>query len=347
MLAAVYSAVSGPIDVREVPDPVCAGDGVVLRVRATGICRSDWHAWQGHEEVLLPHIGGHEYAGTIAEIGCDVSGFAIGDRVTVPFVCGCGRCGYCASGNAQVCPNQQQPGFDLPGSFAELVAVPSAATNLVRLPDAVGFTEAAALGCRFATAFRAVVAHGRPEPGQWVAVHGCGGVGLSAIMIARALGARVVAVDINPAALERAAALGAEASLDTSSYPDPGAVGAAITERTDGGAHVSIDALGSAATAVASVLSLRRRGRHVQVGLLHGDAVHPPIPMDRVIGWELELIGSHGMSAIDYPAMLDLVVAGRLRPADLVTRTIGLGGIGAVLDEMSRPGAVGITVAIP
>jgi alcohol dehydrogenase len=342
----VYSAVSGPIEVRDVSDPTCPDDGVILQVQATGICRSDWHAWHGREDVALPHIGGHEYSGTIAEIGDAVTGLAVGDRVTVPFVCGCGACEYCAAGDGQVCPNQRQPGFDLPGSFAEYVAVPAAGANVVRLPDSVEPAEAAALGCRFATAFRAVVAHGRAAPGQWVAVHGCGGVGLSAVMIAVALGARVIAVDVSATALGRAAALGAEAQLDISSYPDPAAVGAAVT-RVTGGAHVSIDAIGSAASAAASVTSLRRRGRHIQVGLLHGDDAHAALPLDRMIGWELELVGSHGMSARDYPAMLEMVVDGRLRPAELISRTVGLDGIGAALAAMDQPGSDGIPAAVP
>jgi len=343
--AAVYSSIAGPIDVRDVPRPTCPADGIVLRVGATGICRSDWHAWRGREVVALPHIGGHEYAGTIAEIGAAVTGLAVGSRVTVPFVCGCGICEFCVAGDAQVCPDQRQPGFDLPGSFAEYVAVPAAAVNVVGLPDSVGFTEAAALGCRFATAFRAVVAHGRVAPGQWVAVHGCGGVGLSAVMIAVALGARVIAIDVSDKALARAASLGAEITIDATEG-DPTSVGDAV-QRATGGVHLSVDALGSAATAVASVSSLRRRGRHIQVGLLHGPDVHPPLPLDRVIGWELEIIGSHGMSARDYPAMLDMVANGTLQPAKLVARTIGLDGVGAALAAMDRPGSDGITVAVP
>lgn len=342
--AAVYSSIAGPIDVRDVPQPSCPADGIVLHVEATGICRSDWHAWRGREAVALPHIGGHEYAGTIAEIGTAITGLAVGDRVTVPFVCGCGVCEFCVAGDAQVCPDQRQPGFDLPGSFADYVAVPAAGVNVVTLPDSVGFTEAAALGCRFATAFRAIVAHGRVAPGQWVAVHGCGGVGLSAVMIAVALGARVIAIDVSGKALARAADLGAEITIDAAAGPI--SVGDAV-QRATGGAHLSVDALGSAATAEASVSSLRRRGRHIQVGLLHGADAHPPLPMDRVIGWELEIIGSHGMSARDYPAMLDMVVSGTLQPAKLVTRTIGLDGIGAALAAMDRPGSDGITVAVP
>ena len=343
MRAAQYSEIGGEVAVTEVADPICPSDGVVLAVRATGICRSDWHAWRGHDPVALPHVGGHEYAGTIAEIGVSVRGFAVGDRVTVPFVCGCGACEYCRAGNAQVCPDQQQPGFSMPGSFAEYVAVPAAQANLVRLPDDVGFTEAAALGCRFATAFRAVAAHGGARPGDWVAVHGCGGVGLSAIMIARALGARVVAVDVSADALARATSLGAEQVVDASRVPD---VADAVHTATSG-VHLSLDALGSPVTAVNSVRSLRRRGRHVQVGLLLGDQSTPAIPMDRVLAWELEIHGSHGMAAIDYPAMLAMVRDGRLRPGDLVSRTIGLDGIGAVLAAMDVGSPAGIVVAAP
>jgi alcohol dehydrogenase len=318
----------------DVADPVCPDGGVVITVGATGLCRSDWHAWQGHETVALPHIPGHELAGTVAEVGAGVDRWRVGDRVTVPFVCGCGVCDYCRQGDAQVCPHQTQPGFTGPGSFAERVAIHAADVNLVGLPDSVAFVAAASLGCRFATAFRALTAHGRLGPGDWLAVHGCGGVGLSAVMIGVALGARVVAVDVSDAALRRAGELGAEAAGDD----------AAIRDITGGGAHVSVDAFGSAAAAVASVRSLRRRGRHVQVGLLHGAEATPPLPMDLVIAQELEIHGSHGMAAHEYPAMLALVADGTLRPELLVGDVIGLADAGAALANLDRARTPGMTV---
>ncbi|MDQ6716156.1 MAG: alcohol dehydrogenase catalytic domain-containing protein, partial [Actinomycetota bacterium] len=261
MRAVSYPAYGVVPAVVDVPEPVCPPGGVVVTVAATGVCRSDWHAWQGHDPVPLPHIPGHELAGTVAEVGPGVLRSQVGDRVTVPFVCGCGECAWCRSGDAQVCPDQTQPGFTGPGSFAERVAIHAADTNLVRLPDSVDFVTAASLGCRFATAYRAVTAHGRVRPGEWLAVHGCGGVGLSAVMVGVALGARVVAVDLSPVALARASELGAEAVVDAGSG-DPAL---AVQEVTGEGASVSLDALGSAATAAFSVRSLRRRGRHVQV----------------------------------------------------------------------------------
>ena len=345
MRAVVYSGYGITPAVMEVPDPVCPDAGVVLTVGATGVCRSDWHAWKGHDPVALPHIPGHELAGVVAEVGPAVTGYAVGDRVTVPFVCGCGGCEYCLAGDAQVCPEQTQPGFTGPGSFAERVAIHAADVNLVRLPDSIDFVTAASLGCRFATAFRALTAHGRLSAGDWLAVHGCGGVGMSAVMIGAAVGARVVAVDVSGAALERARGLGAEAVVDAGQDPDPPAT---IREITRGGAGVSIDALGSPSTAVASVRCLRRRGRHVQVGLLLGAAATPPIPMDLVTAWELEIHGSHGMAAHEYPPMLALIGAGTLRPDLLLGEVIGLEDAGAALAAMDRsPSSAGMTVIDP
>jgi alcohol dehydrogenase len=340
--AVVYSNYGQGPTVATVSDPVCPDNGVVLSVAATGVCRSDWHAWQGHDPVPLPNVPGHEMAGVITEIAPTVTRWRVGERVTVPFVCACGECEYCAAGQGQVCPHQVQPGFTGPGSFAERVAIPAADTNLVALPGSVDFVTAAALGCRFATAFRALTAHGRVSRGDWVAVHGCGGVGLSAVSIGAALGARVVAVDIVAAALDRARDLGAAAVVDASRDPDPVAT---VHEITRGGAQVSLDALGSRPTAVNSVRCLRRRGRHVQVGLLFGETATPPIPMDLVIGHELEIYGSHGMAAPEYPAMLALIADGTLHPEHLVGSTIALEDAPAALEAMSRPAqATGITV---
>ena len=341
MRAVVYSAYGVIPELTQVTDPACPADGVVIEVGATGVCRSDWHAWKGHDPVVLPHIGGHELAGVIAEAGPEVTRWRPGDRVTVPFVCGCGRCEYCLAGDAQVCPRQTQPGFTGPGSFAELVAIHAADVNLVSLPASMDFVAAACLGCRFATAFRAVTAHGRIRAGQWLAVHGCGGVGLSAVMIGAALGARVVAVDVATAALARARELGAEFTVGPG-----GDTAAVIAEITGGGAHVSIDALGSPPVAADSVRCLRRRGRHVQVGLLLGPASAPLLPMDLVIARELEIYGSHGMAARDYPAMMAMVAAGALRPGSVTGQVIGLEDLGRALAAMDEPGsATGMTVA--
>lgn len=341
MRAVVFDAVGSPLRVTELAPPDCPLDGAVIDVKATGICRSDWHAWRGHEVVSLPHVPGHEFSGVVSETGAQVSAFAVGDRVTVPFVNGCGRCDWCRAGQAQVCPHQTQPGFSNPGSFAEQVAIRAADFNLVRLPDAVDFTTAAVLGCRFATAFHALTAQAQLKTEEWLAVFGCGGVGLSTVMIAVALGARVVAVDPSPAALARATDLGAEATV---AAPDPVA---AVHSITSGGAHSSVDALGSAATAISSVRSLRARGRHVQVGLMLGDNQLAPLDWELVVSRELQVLGCHGMAASEYPAMLAMIADGRLQPQRLIGSIVDLGQAGEVLMAMDQPvpGQAGIVVA--
>ncbi|MCX4558171.1 zinc-dependent alcohol dehydrogenase family protein [Streptomyces phaeochromogenes] len=345
MRAVVFEQFGKPAELRTVPDPAPAPHGVVVRVAATGLCRSDWHGWQGHDpDIALPHVPGHELAGTVEAVGALVTGWRPGDRVTVPFVCACGSCASCAAGDQQVCERQTQPGFTRWGSFAEFVALDHADVNLVAVADELSFGTAASLGCRFATAFRAVVAQGRVAPGEWVAVYGCGGVGLSAVMIAAAAGARVVAVDLSPRALELAREFGAAECVEASRDARPEETAEAVRELTGGGAHLSLDALGSPATCAASVGSLRRRGRHVQVGLLPQD---PTLPMSRVIGLELELLGSHGMPAHAYPPMLESVRAGVLRPDLLVTSTIPLGAAPAALAAMGTAPGAGVTIIEP
>ncbi|QTD98664.1 zinc-dependent alcohol dehydrogenase family protein [Streptomyces cyanogenus] len=345
MRAVVFEEYGKPAGIRHVPDPEPAEHGVVVRVEATGLCRSDWHGWMGHDpDITLPHVPGHELAGVVEAVGARVTGRRPGDRVTVPFVCACGTCPSCRAGDQQVCERQTQPGFHHWGSFAEYVALDHADVNLVALPDDMAYATAAALGCRFATAFRAVVQQGRVAAGEWVAVYGCGGVGLSAVMIAAASGARVVAVDVSPRALDLAREFGAAACLVASGVSDPAA---AVRELTGGGAHLSLDALGSPATCAASVNGLRRRGRHVQVGLLPSADGTTPVPLARATALELEILGSHGMAAHTYPAMLGLVRAGVLRPDLLVTRTITLDAAPAALAAMDAAPGAGVTVVEP
>lgn len=330
--------------VRDVPDPVPPPSGAVVRVGATGLCRSDWHGWMGHDDgISLPHVPGHELAGRVVALDSGVANWKVGDRVTVPFVCACGRCAACAAGDQQICERQEQPGFTHWGSFAEYVPVHEADVNLVALPEEMSYVTAASLGCRFATAYRAVVTRGRTASGEWVAVHGCGGVGLSAVMIAVAAGARVVAVDVSPEALRLAGRFGAVACVDASGGAE--ATAAAVREVTGGGAQVSLDALGAEATCRASVECLRRRGRHVQVGLAPADGFG--VSMNRVIAFELELLGSHGMAAHAYPVMMAQVRSGQLRPDLLVSEVIGLDAAPAALAAMGEGSGAGITVIAP
>jgi alcohol dehydrogenase len=344
MKAVRYDEFEGPLRLVDLPDPTPPRDGVVVKVGASGLCRSDWHGWKGHDaDVKVPHVPGHEFAGTVVAIGKDVRICDLGDRITVPFSMGCGACERCRAGDEQICDRYYQPGFTGWGSFAEYVALPYADVNLVRLPDSMSFRAAALLGCRFATAYRAVAAQGRTRPGEWVAVHGCGGVGLSATMIARALGARVIGVDVAADKLELARSCGAEVVIDAREVAD---VAGAIRELTRSGAHVSIDALGSPATCRNSILSLRKRGRHIQVGLLLADQSDPPLPMSQVIARELEIRGTHGLQAREYAGMLDMITESRLHPEKLLGKTITLAEVPAELAAMDSCPGVGVTIAV-
>jgi len=238
MKAVIYRDFRATPVIAQVTDPTPEEGGVVIKVVASGVCRSDWHGWQGHDaDIVLPHVPGHEYAGIVEAVGKGVSKWRAGDRVTVPFVGGCGRCEQCESGNHQVCDYQFQAGFSHWGSFAEYVSVYYADVNLVRLPNEMEFKTAASLGCRFATSFRAIVDQGKVSDGQWVAVHGCGGVGLSAVMIATAFGANVIAVDISDDQLAMATQLGAAASVNANSVEY---VAQAVREISGGGTHISV-----------------------------------------------------------------------------------------------------------
>jgi D-arabinose 1-dehydrogenase-like Zn-dependent alcohol dehydrogenase len=345
MRAVWFDAFGAMPQLRDVPGPRCPDDGVVIEVAATGLCRSDWHGWTGHDpDIALPHVPGHEFAGVVVEAGPRVTRALIGRRVTVPFVCACGTCAACLEGEHQVCLRQTQPGFTGWGSFADFVAIDHADLNVVELPADLDFDTAATLGCRFATAYRAVRVHGRPAAGDSVAVHGCGGVGLSAVMMAAAAGARVIAVDVSPDALRLAAELGAQDVIDARVVAD---VADRVRALTDGGAHVSLDALGSTVTASNSINCLRPRGRHVQVGLLAGADADPALPMGRVLAAELQILGSHGMPARAYPAMLAEIASGRLQPQRLITGRISLADAPAALATMGVAPPSGITIIRP
>ncbi len=342
MRAVVYEKFQEPPAIVDVSDPSPSDDGVVLRTGACGICRSDWHGWMGNDpDIRLPHVPGHELAGWVEAVGDGVKNWKKGDRVTLPFVGGCGRCVQCAAGNQQICDFQFQPGFTAWGAFAELVAIDYADVNLVRLPDEIDFVTACSLGCRFTTSFRAVAAQGRVSGGEWVAVHGAGGVGLSAIMIANAFGAKTVAIDIDDEKLAFAREIGASAVVNSKTAVDPIE---AVKEVTGGGAHVSLDALGSAETCFNSIANLRKRGRHVQVGIMEAGQHKTAVPMDLVIARELEIMGSHGMQAFKYPEMLAMIAAGKLQPEKLIGKTVSLEESIEALTGMNSFRGTGLTV---
>lgn len=346
MRALTYAAFGGPISLTDLADPAPPPGGAVVQVHASGLCRSDWHAWAGHDDdvTTLPHVPGHEFAGVVEAVGAGVDPTWLGRSVTAPFVQACGTCEECRRGNGQVCPHQRQPGSTDPGSFAELVVVHAAQTNLVALPEGLAPAAAAGLGCRVATSYRAIAHRARVQDGERVAVFGCGGVGLAAIAVAASRGARVVAVDASPGPLALARTAGAEVAV----LAGPTAVDEVVAS-TDGGADVTVDAVGGATILRDAVLALRRRGRHVQIGLLPPAAGRPEVPMGRVIGWELDILGSHGMAAQDYPELLADLVSGRLSLTALGApgEPMSLAQAAAALPLIGTSPSMGLAVADP
>lgn len=343
MRAAVFDRFGGPLEVREVPDPACPADGAIVEVRACGVCRSDWHAWKGADpDVAAPHVPGHEFAGVVLEVGRECRRVRPGDRVTAPFILACGACPDCLGGDATVCSHQHVAGFSSWGAFAQRIAVPHADFNLVPLPEGMAFVDAAGMGCRVTTAFRGIVDRARLQPGEWLAVHGCGGVGLSAVMIGAALGAAVLAIDVNDEALEMAGALGATQTLNVAGAKN---VGELVREATGGGAQVSVDALGITETFHNSIAGLRKLGRHVQIGMPLGRHATPTIPLlELVYSRQISVMGTRGMAASRFPALFAMIASKRIDPARLVTRRIALEQAGDALAAMDGYAATGITV---
>ncbi|CAK9100152.1 unnamed protein product [Durusdinium trenchii] len=345
MRAAVYTTFSGPIIVQEVPKPTAPVGGLLLRVKACGVCRSDYHGWKGLDSDIvthgLPFTPGHELSGVVVKLGLGTTKFQVGDRVAVPFILSCGSCRQCARNRPTICEAQGQPGFTMPGGFAEFVAVPRADRNVSLMPPKVSFLQAAALGCRLTTAYRAVMQQGRLQSGETVGVFGCGGLGLSAVMIALAAGdnVRVLAVDTSEEACNKAWDLHAFNAKEGDEY-----IRARVAEVTGGfGADLTLDTAGFAATCENAVWCTRRGGRMVQVGLpLHGK--EPCIPMARVANQEIEIIGSHGLAATDMPVLLAMVAAGRLMPEKLVQREVTLEEGAKAIEAMDTGSPLGITM---
>lgn len=320
MKAAVYNTFNGLIKITQVDEPVVTEKEAIIEVRASGICRSDWHGWKGHDpDIHLPHVPGHEFSGVVKEVGSNVNLFQAGDRVTAPFCCGCSTCSQCLKGNQHICDRHFQPGFTDWGSFAQYVLIKNADFNLVRLPSSIDFVSAAALGCRFITAFHGIVNQGKVNSSMFVAIHGCGGVGLSAIMVAAVYGARVIAVDINEESLQRAKSIGASYTINATKEN----VVRKVLEITGDGANISMDALGSHETSRNSIHCLAKKGKHIQAGIL-GSKNDIAVSTADLIAKEIEIIGSHGMPLADYAVIFDLISSRKIDLSLLIDRTVKL-----------------------
>jgi len=338
MRAAVVREFTQDLSLETVPDPACPADGVVLEVAACGVCRSDYHGWVGeHPKVQDGSILGHEFCGTVVEAGANAQ-YKTGDRLIAPFILACGACPACHTGHSNTCEHSVVPGFGAPGAYAQFVAVPHD-HNLVYLPDTMAPALAAGLGCRVTTAWHALTDRAAVKAGEWVAIHGTGGIGLSALLLAKMLGARVVVVDIVDEKLTHATAHGADATVNAAQVN----AADAIKEITGGGAQVSIEALGIAATTNASVECLATLGRHVHVGMPAGDGMMH-VNMRAIYSKQLSFFGTRGMPSHKYPTLLSMIERGDVDITPMLARTVPLSGASAELRAMSGPTAPGTAV---
>jgi D-arabinose 1-dehydrogenase-like Zn-dependent alcohol dehydrogenase len=344
--AARLVEIGAPLAIEVVAEPDPGPGDVVLQVEFEGICRTDWHTWVGDWSWIglapaLPITMGHEFAGAVTAVGRDVTTIQVGDRVAVPFHEACGKCGYCRAGRTNLCDALEFLGMTHDGGYAEYVRVINADLNCVALPDGVSFDAAAALGCRFMTAWHALQHQASLRAGEWLAVHGVGGIGLSAVQIGTALGAGVVAVDIDDRKLQAAREQGAAYAVNARETD----VVEAVKEATGGGAHVALGGLGVAALVRNALMSLRKGGRLVQVGLTSKEEEGiVGIPLDELIEAELTIVGSVGNPHVHLPALLSLVADKRLDPAGLVTERIPLEQSQGVLERMTNFDTVGFAL---
>ena len=338
MKAAVFYAAHEPMRIENVPTPQPRAGEILIRVAGCGVCHTDLHYLDHGTPTFKqpPVILGHEIAGTVAALGAGVTTLKEADRVLVPAVLSCGHCTLCRTGRENICENSQMLGNHIDGGYAEYVAVP--AKDVFRMPDDVPLVEGSVIADAVTTPFHAVVRRGKVAAGDWVIVFGCGGVGLSLVQIAAAVGARVIAVDVKDAKLETARRFGATATLNPAAVPK---LDKAVRALSGGGVDVAFEAVGKATAQEAALNCLRTGGRLVLVGYSPETL---PLNAGRVMFRELDIMGSLGCRPVDYPRAIELVRQGKVRLTDMVTHRFPLDRIGEAMDTLRAGDAIRIVV---
>jgi len=330
MKAAVFYGPQRLLEVQEVPTPEPGAGQVLARVAACGVCHTDLHYIDHGVPTFKkpPLILGHEASGTVAALGPGVENWKVGDRVLLPAVVGCGTCAMCRIGRENVCERMVMFGNNVDGAFAEYIVAP--AKDLFRLPEEIPLIEGCIIADATTTPFHAVVNRGHVKPGDQVVVFGCGGIGLNLVQIAVAVGARVVAVDIVDEKLDWARRLGADATINAKTVER---VDKAVRAATGGGADVAFEAIGNPATMEQAFACTRNGGRFVVVGYTEKPLT---LNVSRVMYREMEIVGSLGCRAVDYPRVLELARSGRIKVKELVTARFSLDEINAAFDTLRR-----------
>ena len=322
-----------PLKLKEVPLPGAGPRDVLVRVMAAGICHSDVHYRNGASFAgPLPITLGHEVAGVVEQTGADATGFAVGDRVCIHYLATCGNCRHCQRGQEQFCETGAMLGKHRDGGFAEYVLAP--ARSLVALPKEIPFTQGAVMMCSSATALHALN-KARLKPGETVAVFGIGGLGISAVQLARAFGALTVfAVDIQRGKLALASHLGA--TPVNASQGDPVAE---IRRLTAGrGVDVAIELIGLPLTMRQAVQVLAIQGRAALAGIT--PLTFEVAPYMELLNREAEIIGVSDHLSAELPLLLELARVGKLDLAKVITRTIPLeaAAVNETLDRLEEFG---------
>jgi len=330
MKAAVFREAGKPLTIEEIPTPQPGAGEALVRVAGCGMCHTDLHYLDHGVKPFKPPplVLGHEIAGTVTELGDGASDRRVGDRVLIPSVYGCGRCEFCRRGRENLCVSMIMLGNNIDGGYAEYVVVP--ARELIPLPEALPLDRAGVIADALSTPFHAVRNRARVRPGESVVVVGCGGVGLNVVQCAVAAGGRVIAVDLNDARLDLATRLGAFATINPGSVSR---VDKRVRELTDGGAEVVFEAIGNPKTMELGFSLLRKGARMCVIGYSH-----EPVTLSaaKLMYYELEVMGSLGCGAGDYPDVLQLLASGRLTLDPIVSGTIPLADINDGFDRLRR-----------
>jgi len=340
MKAAVFYAAHEPFKIEDHPTPDPGAGEVLVKVAACGLCHTDLH-YTDHAVPTFkqpPLVLGHEVSGTIAKLGQGVASWEAGARVLVPAVYGCGTCSMCRTGRENICEQMVMFGNNVDGGYAEYMLAP--AKDIFALPEEIPLVEGAIIADAITTPYHAVVNRGRVTPGDQVVVFGCGGIGLNIVQVAAAVGANVIAVDLLDEKLAWAAKLGAQATINSSTVER---VDKEVRTLTGGGADIGFEAIGNPTVQEQTFASLRTGGRFVVVGF-----ASQPMTLNtgRVMYREMEIIGSLGCRAVDYPRVLDLARQGKIKVKEMVTDRFDLDAINTAFDHL-RDGKGVRSVIIP
>lgn len=340
MRAAVFQGSGRPLSMGDLPRPVPGPGEALVKVAACGFCHTDLH-YMDHGVPTAkppPMILGHEVSGVVEELGPGVGAIHLGDHVLVPAVLPCGACGFCRRGRGNICPRLRMLGNHIDGGFAELVRVPG--QDLVPVPTDIDLAHAAVIADALTTPYHAVVNRARVRSGEWVAVVGCGGVGINAVQFAAAAGANVLAIDLRPEKLEMARRLGASETLNPSEHPD---VAGEARQRTGGGADVAFEVVGTPETALMALSTLKRGGRLCVVG--YSEKVMP-LPLNRLMFFEYDVVGSLGCRPVDYPRVIEMVRRGKVNLEAVVTGSLPLDRVNEAAESL-RQGRGFRTLVVP